>query len=46
MLGMDIQGSLTEVNRSNWSKSGNGQPVFDDNGKIKKGKDYYPPDLT
>lgn len=46
MLGMDIEGALDEVNRSNWSKFENGSPVFDDNGKIKKGASYFKPDLT
>src|SRR5690606_25851396 len=36
MEGMDIQGALAEVNRSNWSKFVDGKPVFDENGKIKK----------
>ena len=46
MLGMDIEGALDEVNRSNWSKFENGSPVFDENGKIKKGASYFKPDLT
>ncbi len=46
MLGMDIEGALDEVNRSNWSKFENGSPVFDGNGKIKKGASYFKPDLT
>lgn len=46
MLGMDIDGALDEVNRSNWSKFENGSPVFDENGKIKKGASYFKPDLT
>jgi predicted HAD superfamily Cof-like phosphohydrolase len=45
MFGMDISGALEEVNRSNFSKFENGKPVFDDNGKITKGKDYTPPSL-
>lgn len=46
MEGMDIVGALDEVNRSNWSKFVDGDPVFDDNGKIKKGPDYTAPDLA
>lgn len=46
MMGFDILGALAEVNRSNWSKFENGNPIFDENGKIKKGADYFPPDLT
>jgi predicted HAD superfamily Cof-like phosphohydrolase len=34
------------VNTSNWSKfSPDGQPYFDQNGKILKGRDYVPPNL-
>ena len=46
MFGMNIEGALTEINRSNWSKFVNEAPVFDENGKITKGPDYTPPDLT
>ena len=46
MLGFDIEGALDEVNRSNWSKFENGSPVFDENGKIKKGESYFKPNLT
>jgi len=45
MEGMDIQGALAEVNRSNWSKFVDGKPVFDENGKIKKGPGYSAPEL-
>lgn len=45
MEGMDIQGALAEVNRSNWSKFVDGKPVFDENGKIKKGPGYSVPEL-
>ena len=46
MMGFDIISALAEVNRSNYSKFKNGQPVFDSNGKITKGKYYTPPNLT
>jgi predicted HAD superfamily Cof-like phosphohydrolase len=46
MNGFDISGALQEVNRSNWSKFVDGTPVFDENGKIKKGPNYSPPDLS
>ena len=46
MLGFDIVGALDEVNRSNWSKFENGEPLFDENGKIKKGQSYFKPDLS
>lgn len=46
MLGFDIVGALNEVNSSNYSKFENGKPVFNEQGKIAKGKDYFAPDLT
>lgn len=45
MMGFDILGALEEVNRSNFSKFEDGKPVFDDNGKITKGKNYVKPNL-
>lgn len=45
MFGFDMQSALAEVVRSNFSKFENGKPVFDDNGKIKKGANYTPPQL-
>ena len=36
MMGMDIEGALAEVNRSNWSKFEGGVPVFNEHGKIAK----------
>ncbi len=45
-LGMNIAGGLDEVNRSNWSKFVDGKPIFDENGKIAKGPDYFKADLT
>ena len=46
MMGMDIEGALAEVNRSNWSKFENGVPVFNEYGKIAKGAEYTPPELS
>lgn len=46
MMGMDIEGALAEVNRSNWSKFDGGVPVFNEQGKIAKGVDYTPPELS
>ena len=46
MMGMDIEGALAEVNRSNWSKFKGGVPVFNKQGKIAKGVDYTPPELS
>ena len=45
MLNMDVVGGLQEVNRSNESKFVDGQPIFDAQGKIKKGPNYQPPCL-
>jgi hypothetical protein len=46
MFGLDIEGALAEVNRSNWSKFVDGKPTFDANGKIAKPATYSKPDLT
>lgn len=44
---MNVTEAVRRVNTSNWSKYNvDGQPVFDENGKIKKGPTYAPPDLT
>lgn len=45
MMGFDMEGALSEVNRSNWSKFEDGKPVINEQGKIIKGKDYTPPNL-
>lgn len=44
-FGFKYPQALREVNRSNFSKFVNGAPVFDENGKVKKGPDYSPPNL-
>lgn len=44
--GIDIEGALDEVNKSNWSKFTDGKAEFDENGKIKKGAGYVKPDLS
>lgn len=46
MFGFDAEKGLAEVNRSNFSKFEDGKPVFDENGKIKKGENYSKPDLS
>lgn len=46
MMGMDIEGALAEVNRSNWSKFEGGVPVFNEQGKIAKGVEYTSPELS
>ena len=39
--------ALRRVNGSNWSKfDEDGQPIFNEHGKIQKGPRYTPPDLT
>lgn len=45
MLGFDIEKSLAEVNRSNWSKFVDGKPQFNEQGKIAKPESYSPPEL-
>ena len=45
--GMNFDGALTEVNKSNWSKFDvNGNPIINTDGKILKGPDYFKPELT
>jgi hypothetical protein len=47
MFGLDINGALSEVNASNWSKfDENGRPIFNEQGKIAKGPNYRKPDLS
>jgi len=46
MLGVDAHGVIKEINDSNYSKFGDdGKPIFDANGKIKKGAYYREPQL-
>lgn len=45
-MGYDLKSALEEVNASNYSKFENGVPVFNEQGKIAKGKDFFRPDLT
>lgn len=45
-FGMNVPGALAEVNRSNYSKFVDGEPLFDENQKIIKGPDYIKPDLA
>lgn len=41
MLGYDVVGAMTEVNRSNFSKfDAQGNPIFNENMKIMKGENY------
>lgn len=44
---MHVTEAARRVNASNWSKFDNeGQPIFNENGKIAKGPNYHKPDLT
>lgn len=44
--GMNAPEAVRRVDSSNWSKFVDGQPVFDENGKIAKPATYKPVDLT
>lgn len=44
-MGFDIEGAIKEVNASNWSKFEDGKPLYDANGKVIKGKNYFKPNL-
>ena len=47
MSKMDIVGAMLEVNRSNYSKfDADGNPIFDENLKVKKGPNYTKPNLA
>lgn len=41
-----FDGAMHAVDSSNWSKFVNGEPIFDENGKIAKGPDYVKADLS
>lgn len=43
---MKITEAVYRVNLSNWSKYVDGKPVFNEHGKIAKGPNYQPVDLT
>lgn len=44
--GMNVSAAVAEVNRSNWSKfDDNGMPIYDENGKVKKGPNYVKANL-
>jgi hypothetical protein len=47
MFRMRIVSGLREVDRSNWSKfDADGNPIFNENGKITKGPHYFKPNLA
>jgi NTP pyrophosphatase (non-canonical NTP hydrolase) len=46
-LGIDLEAAMCRVFRSNMSKlDKNGKPVYREDGKILKGPNYQPPDLS
>ena len=46
-FGIDLDACFEEVQNSNMSKLGeNGKPIFNDQGKVMKGPNYFKPDLT
>ena len=45
-FGVDLDKCFDEVQRSNMSKLGeDGNPIYNDSGKVMKGPNYSPPDL-
>ena len=46
-FGIDLDACFNEVQNSNMSKLGNdGKPIYNDQGKVMKGPNYYKPDLS
>ena len=46
-FGIDLDKCFEEVQNSNMSKLGpDGQPIYNDKGKVMKGPNYFKPDLT
>lgn len=46
-FGIDLDKCFEEVQESNMSKlDHNGDPIYAENGKVLKGPNYFPPDLT
>ena len=45
MQKFNLKGTFEEINLSNASKLEDGKPVFNEQGKIAKGKDYFKPNL-
>ena len=45
-FGIDLDKCFDEVQRSNMSKLGkNGKPIYNENGKVMKGSNYFEPNL-
>ena len=46
-FGIDLDKCFEEVQNSNMSKLGeNGEPIYNESGKVMKGPNYFKPDLT
>ena len=46
-FGVDLDKCFDEVQNSNMSKLGeNGEPIFNESGKVMKGPNYFKPDLS
>jgi len=46
-FGIDLDKCFEEVQSSNMSKLGaNGKPIYNENGKVMKGPNYFKPDLS
>ena len=46
-FGIDLDKCFEEVQKSNMSKLGeNGNPIYNENGKVMKGPSYFKPNLT
>ena len=46
-FGIDLDQCFNEVQNSNMSKLGeNGKPIYNENGKVMKGPNYFKPDLS
>jgi len=46
-FGIDLDKCLDEVQNSNMSKLGeNGEPIYNESGKVMKGPNYFKPDLS
>jgi predicted HAD superfamily Cof-like phosphohydrolase len=44
-FGIDLDKCFEEVHNSNMSKLEDGKPIYREDGKVMKGKDYFKPDL-
>ena len=46
-FGLDLDACFNEVHNSNMSKMGkNGKPIYNENGKVMKGPNYFKPNLS